>query len=284
MRNTVRARVVALLALAVVVLVVAGAFVLIGRDGEVSPRVAPLPTTTLPESEGPDDPLRILLAGDSVMVGLAPAIEAALDVPEVQDVRFILTPTVLRDPSVRFAWQQQMDDFEPDVVVMLVGVWEGEDDDRELAVAEDPDTARAWQISYGEEVLEPWTAEVTDQGAAVLWIGAPPVAHEDLMDYFASLNASIERVASRSLDTAYLSPDVLGTGWNDVPTELPVGNGATIRLRHVDGLHLCPPGSVLLAEQVVAWLDSVFETGSSDGWTTEAWIDDEELYPNHACG
>lgn len=282
-----RVRIVRLVVAFVLVAAVAAtaAFAVTGgwfTETAVSPRLVPMPTTTLPPDAEPEiEPLRVLLAGDSVMVGLAPAIEAALGSPDIEEVRFVLTPTVLRDPSVRFVWQQELEEFQPDVVVMLVGVWEGEDADRELALS--PEQAPQWREDYGERVVLPWLDLVAAEDTVVLWIGAPPVATAELSAYFESLNAAFAGVALEHLAMAYLEPDALGAGGEQFAEEITLPGGEVLRLRHIDGLHLCPAGAVAIASDVAGWLADQFDIAPAEGWQDGAWTEDQETFPADAC-
>ena len=89
---------------------------------------APTTTTTSVPPGGrqptPEDPLRVVLAGDSVMNGLAPAIATALNEGGDSQVQFDLAPSIARDTASRVLWQQQLDATSPDLVVMLIGTWE----------------------------------------------------------------------------------------------------------------------------------------------------------------
>ena len=248
------------------------------------PPTTPAPTTTTTEP-GPrrptaDDPLRIVLAGDSVMAGLAPALKAALETDGTSEVRFILTPSILRDPTVRFTWNQQLEEFNPEIVVMFVGTWESEVLRTGTgAASEDP----AWQGQYETNVLDPWLQLITSRGASVLWIGNPPVANDDANRAFAALNEAYAALPSRWPAVTYLpAQEALNgptPGFHDVITD---ADGIWVRTRQIDGLHLCADGAELLAERIVDELVAAFKANEAPGWESGSWRD-ADVFPAASC-
>ena len=113
--------------------------------GQASPE--PTESTEPPE---PVEPVRITLAGDSVMAGLAPTVEAALEATGDAEVEFVLTPSILRDATVRFTWSEQLEQFDPDVIVMFVGTWELGEVANAVGTSVGPDDP-AWQQAYQRE-------------------------------------------------------------------------------------------------------------------------------------
>jgi hypothetical protein len=244
--------------------------------------VAPA-TTTIAGPRVPDraHPLRIALAGDSVMAGLSPPIKAALEANGLATVKFILTPSILRDPAVRFTWNTQLNEFDPEVIVMFVGTWEG----GVVAKGANPDLTADpnWRASYERDVLDPWIQLITSRGASVVWIGNPIVKNDDANKLFGSLNAAFRDLPNRWESVEYLdsNPALNGSqpGYHDVVT---LGDGTLVRTRQVDGLHLCSGGAALLARVLLQDLQDGFHATAADGWERGAWTR-ESVYPPASC-
>ncbi|OWY59645.1 hypothetical protein B7486_73460, partial [cyanobacterium TDX16] len=103
---------------------------------------APTTTSTLPPGgrvPTAEDPLRVLLAGDSVMAGLAPAVTAAVESGGAADATFTLTPALPHQDLDWAGWQARLAELDPEVVVVLVGVWE-----RTFGTISDP----AWRAGF----------------------------------------------------------------------------------------------------------------------------------------
>ena len=274
-----------------VFLVAMVAGIAVGRslpDDRVVAAAAP-PTTVAPE------PVRVVLAGDSVMAGLVPAVEAALEPTGRATVDFVLTPALLRDPSIRFSWSQELERLDPDLVVMFVGTWE----DREIRLPGSPPTSAGaeagpdgtldpdspiWAGRYRAEVVDPWLDLITAGGARVLWIGAPPVPDPQRSAFFDDLNAVFSSLPDDWSQVTYLDPTrALGPGGLAFAETVVLPDGTVVRLRQVDGLHLCPSGAQLLAELVVGDLASQLGVPAAEGWQDQAWRTDVGLYPTEGC-
>ncbi len=263
----------------------------VSADPVEQPEVSESSGETVPD--GPvvtevEAPLRVTLAGDSVMAGLAPAVIAALEGGGDAEVEFILTPSVLRDATVRFTWSRQLESFDPDVVVMLVGTWELGEVTNGVGTSvttSDP----TWSEVYSEEILDPWIDLVTTGGARVVWLGAPAVATDEVSLLFADLNAAYRDLANRRDEVTYLdstgalagsgSSTATGSGFAATGTD---DQGRPVRLRQIDGLHLCPDGAVRLARALVEELESGRELSLPVGWESAGWRNDEE-YPRGNC-
>jgi hypothetical protein len=237
------------------------------------------PTSDAPASE----PLRITLAGDSVMAGLAPAVEAALEYEDAAEVEFVLTPSILRDATVRFTWEKQLEDFDPDLIVMFVGTWElGEVSNRVGTgfVPGDPE----WRQSYDQAVLDPWIELITGQGAEVIWLGAPAVESPEVDALFDALNEAYRGLVDRWPTVSYLDSSVAlagttGEGYVPIAT---TPEGEQVRVRQIDGLHLCPDGAVLLARAVVDHIAADYPVREAPGWPQGSWRNHSE-YPPQNC-
>lgn len=241
------------------------------------------PPPTAPPTTRRATPLRVVLAGDSVMAGLAPPVEAALEAGGEAEVRFVLTPTILRDPTVRFSWSRQLDEFDPDLVVMFVGTWESG-----LVEGSTPGlvpTDTAWRTTYERDVLDPWVQLITSRGADVLWIGNPIVRNPDSNRVFAVLNGAFADLPSRWPQVRFLDagPPLNGPDLAYHDTRL-LPDGRLVRTRQTDGLHLCPDGAALLGDAVVAAVADRYRIGVPSAWRDDpSWRDSPAVYPDASC-
>jgi hypothetical protein len=239
------------------------------------PRAAEVTTTTEPEwmsalgSNEPPDPnkLRVLLAGDSVMQNLAPAVSAALNGGGEAQTRFVIVSRLAGDASAQVAWQEELEEFEPDLVVALLGAWET------ISPAFQP-TEPGWPEQFAREAVDPFVEAATADGASLLWISVPRPRVRPLALGLATLGEQLRRSAERDervdfLDGSgpVLAPD--GT-WTEF---LPGPDGMPQRVRRIEeqGLHLCPDGVVRLAEPVLAWVVAQEEVPLADGWQQGDW-------------
>jgi hypothetical protein len=254
-------------------------------DGREAPARAdaPQPTsTTTDPGPTPDDPLHVVLAGDSVMAGLTPALLAGFERSGVVDARFVLTPSVLRDATVRFTWQRAVQEFEPDVVVMFVGTWELAEIGQGGGVSLLPDDD-GWLDAYENQVLDPWIDFLASAGAEVVWIGAPAVDNEEVNASFAELNSAFAAAAGRWDEVVFVDAGtVLGRPEDGYPGGDLAFLGQVVRARQVDGLHLCPDGAALLAAEVLSVVGERWQVPTPDGWQDGPWRSDP-AFPEPSC-
>lgn len=272
-------------ALPLAALVLAGC----ASDGSTAPATSTTAavTTTTVRAPSPDDPLRVVLAGDSVMAGLVPPLQAAFEETGAAEGRFVLTPSILRDPAVRFTWERQLEEFEPEVVVVLMGTWEAMIVEGAAAGAAAPGSDE-WVAGYRAELLEPWVDLLTAGGADVVWVGMPPVAEGEVAALLPALNAAFAGLADERDDLVYVPPGALtAPGGGPLGTADGAAGGAP--LRQVDGLHLCPAGAARLAADVLDVLAERHDLPLGGAWTHEAAWSAAEIspgtptYPPAAC-
>lgn len=246
----------------------------------------PTTTTTLPKGgrlPTPADPLRVVMAGDSVMAGLWPPVKMALEDGGAAEVRFVLTPSILRDPTIRFTWEQQLEEFKPEVIMMFVGTWESRQVEttagQKLSIG-DPQ----WRQSYETEVLDPWIHFISEHGAKVVWIGSPVVANDEANLLFYTLNQVFKDLPSRFPQVTYLdSASELQGPTPGFHAIIPSENGTPIRTRQLDGLHLCPDGAALVAKPVLQYFTDTWAVPLAFGWQNMNWRDDARVYPKASC-
>jgi hypothetical protein len=241
---------------------------------------APATTASVPpggRQPTAEDKLRVLLAGDSVMAGLAPAVATALNEGGQTEAMFALTPSIARDTATRVLWQNQLEDFDPDLVVMLIGVWERGSGDFEPG---DP----GWAPTYAADVLDPFAELVTSQGAQLLWIGMPAVEEPGATLQFVALNTEYRALAERNDSVEYLEGGDFLNGPNGSYTDrLPDAAGTLQRVRRTDGLHLCPAGSERLAIPVLEYVQQQWNVDIGFGWQNGPWREPPTLDKPEEC-
>jgi hypothetical protein len=249
-------------------------------SAEVRTTVAPPPpeppTTEAPTTTAPPRPRKVLLAGDSMAGNLAPALKAALASGTVTDVRFKLTPALQGDPPLRQSWERELPTFDPDVVVMFLGVWE---------TASAP--AHGWNLGTGRAayeagVIDPWVQLITSSGARVLWITHAPVQAKDLTDRLPVFNDVVQALPARWPQVEVVSATAALNGDDKAfRNSVPGPDGGRRRTRQIDGFHLCPEGAARLAAVLVDRLGGpVAEAGD---WASGSWRGDRQAFPAGKC-
>jgi hypothetical protein len=236
------------------------------------------PATPVPATE-PPRPLKVLMAGDSMMGGLAPALKALLNGSGQGDVRFKLTPVLHGDPTLQAAWARELPMFDPDYVVMFVGFWETVAARRSGYDVLDPvDRTR-----YEAEVLDPWVRFITSYGARVVWIRHSPVGSLEHGQRLATFEPLVAALPERWPEIR-LFPSISALNGTDEPTfhDTAVGpDGVRVRTRQVDGFHLCPDGAVRLAAALAGELGTTLP--GPPGWETGPWRNDPVAFPPGKC-
>jgi hypothetical protein len=207
----------------------------------------------------PEEPLRLLLAGDSMMRELGTSVED-------------LAPPDLTEPSIDyrvssglarpdfFDWPahlaETLDNDRPEAIVLLFGTNDYQDLELEgqgVVEAGSP----PWMAEYGRRV-----GLVMDllhrQGVTVHWIGLPPMRSSSFSQAMASLNATFAQQAASRPWVSYvdLGPTLAGPD-GGYAAYLP-GAGGDVGMRQEDGVHLSRAGSdraanVLLADIARRW-------------------------------
>jgi hypothetical protein len=240
-------------------------------------------TTTVPPPPGGrlptrDEPLRVLLAGDSLMADISLAVASTLNDGGRALVRLVAAPSVPRQEVTRSLWRQKLREFDPEVVVIMIGVWEGMATD---ALARHPLGSLEWEQDYRREALDPYLALLTSRGAEVLWVGMPPVLHERRQLEFSSMNRAVRQLSRESRDLTYIPGDQLlagpDGGWADV---LPGPLGNPQRVRRLDTTHLCPAGAERLARPVLRHIARRWAVPLAEDWPTRDW---RWVFPAEDC-
>jgi hypothetical protein len=267
-----------LVALAVVVAACAG------NDEPVASTVvpttaAPTTTTTLPPTTTTtitsEPATRVLLLGDSGMYDAEPALRAMFEATGATveigaGPGFGLTRLGVRQARAPYpdAWPPLVRDFQPDLSVVMLGVW-------------DVDFIRENGFAAYAAVVEDALAVLTANGGRVLWLGTPPGGPVS----FLYINPIYESVAATHPGVMFYG-DIDGSlrgPTGDVPVSFVDIDGSTVFLRKDDGWHFCEDGAERLASEVNR-LTVVhgLSVPAAEGWEDGDWRS-SELYRSAAC-
>jgi hypothetical protein len=217
----------------------------------------------------PEAPLRVLMAGDSLMADISLALASTLQDGGAARARLVAAPSVPRDDATRALWRQQLDQYDPEVIVVMIGVWEGMAED---ALAQQPLGSPAWERAYRTTLLEPYLVLLTSQGAEVVWVGMPPSQDPREQLEFSSMNRAVRNLAADDPQLTWVPGDEIlanpdGT-WTDV---LPGPRGTPHRVRRLDGIHLCAEGAVRLARPILGHLRQRWDVPLATDWPNGNW-------------
>lgn len=223
------------------------------------------PTTTAPVAASTAAPLRVLIVGDSVMDNVAEALVPALEPTGAATVSHQWLLGLTRDAASRHEVRRAVAEGDPDVVIVLMGVWE-------LEPVADEVSAPGWAARYGEEVLDPFVDEVTARGAQVLWLGMPATSDPTVTAGLDVLDAAYRELDRRDPRVWFVDLGSVLDGPTGAYAEARPGAGGVLeRVRQTDGLHLCPQGTVRAVRVVLDRLEAQWGVEAAPGWEAGAW-------------
>ncbi len=219
--------------------------------------------TAAPAGAAPT-PQRVTILGDSVMVDGSPGIQAILETTRAVTVARRAFPGY---GLTRANWQvdftRVLDDTKPTGVAILLGGW-------------DLDAAAADPAGYAATVGQVMDL-LTSKGAQVAWIGElPGDARFENEAKRRNLNSIVASVAATHPQVHYVSADATFDGPNgQYAMFLPGANGRLVRVRKVDGQHLCPDGAARLGQLVYDTLRQPLALPApARRWQSGAWRQD----------
>jgi hypothetical protein len=242
-----------------------------GSDEPASPTTSIAPTTTTL----PTGPTRVLFLGDSVLFDASPALEAAFQATGATTfAQGALGSGLLRTDAYdwRVQWPLLIAEHRPDLVVVLTGAWD--------LLTDDAGTA-AWAArvrAAADEVIGLAAAA----RAKALWLGFPRVREAEADRLIPRLNELLgEALRAAGPDAFYVdSTSALGGGDASAYVESEAG----VRIRKMDGRHLCPEGARRLAAAALAAASAWWQVPpATAGWQTGSWQADERYSPTAGC-
>jgi hypothetical protein len=226
------------------VLAVVVALLALVACGDDDPSTAPTTTTTTPATTttAAEEPVDVLVLGDSVTAEVAQALTAALG----ERSTFLLQPHLPRTPGEQAVLRRQIEERDPEVIVFQVGHWE------RLKLLGDFAAGRFLEEgTYRPELVDPTLALLEESGAHVVWLSPIPIRDAEESAFVQTLADDFRAAVDAGTDAEWLDvrPSITPDGF----TEVLDGE----QVRRSDGIHLCPVGQVLVAGAVLTRLQEI---------------------------
>jgi hypothetical protein len=199
------------------------------------------------------EPLRVLIVGDSFMESVGASLERAfLDTGVMAPTRYYKPATGLARPDV-YSWPaaltQSVADFQPEVVIVMLGGNDGQNLVQTGTGAPLEFGSEAWLAEYHLRVDAAMDAVA---GARLYWLGMPAMRDAHFGARAQVLNSVYEAEAAAHpgatfLPTWALFADAAGA----YQAYLPDAAGETQRMRADDGVHFTRAGADRLAAVVL---------------------------------
>ena len=219
------------------------------------------PTTVPPDPKEPTAaaPLRVLIVGDSIGLDLGGPLQSDLAGTGVVNVALdARESTGLTRPDY-FNWAAELTSdlkaAQPQVVIIMIGANDAQDF---LGPPDVPYTSPQWNTLYAERVTQ-FMQIAGGGGAAVVWVGMPPMQNPGLNGQMSDVNAVVQQQAVKAHPpVTYLSTDhSLGTPQGGYTAFVTNGAGQVVNVRAPDGTHLTSGGGQVVAQQVIGELQSL---------------------------
>ncbi len=197
------------------------------------------------------EPVRILVAGDSLMGWIGPAIDAALgDRPIAITEDWEVGSGLARPDVINWPAQlaQDMTDLDPEVVVLGFGGNDAQDmstDDGVVKVG-----TEAWQDEYQRRVAQLLTA-VEGPNRTVYWIGLPITTRANIEEAAPAMAAAVQTEISARPWAHYVDTRELLAPDGEYVTYLPDASGTPVKVREGDGVHPNLAGAKVMVRPLV---------------------------------
>jgi uncharacterized protein len=221
-------------------------------EGPVAASVLRTPT--------PSNKLRVAVIGDSLSLGLGPAIQRSMN-PSVARVLSLGRQSSGLSREDYFNWQagmrQIVEEFRPDLVFVMLG-----SNDAQAQISRDgtsiPVGSAQWVEGYRERAAD-LLGEATRAGTHVVWVGIPIVEERQRWDFYRRVNDIYRDTASADPLATYVDT------WT--PFESRDGgytafvrneHGDLEEVRASDGVHFTPSGYAFLGRLAIRAADQAF--------------------------
>jgi hypothetical protein len=224
------------------------------------------PTTTVPTERrvSASDPLRMYIAGDSMVGQFGPMLELRAEdaAPVDAEVRYEFESGLTRPDFIDWPAElsSTLSTFDADVVVLFFG---GNDaQDIRIEGVWEPFGTDAWIAEYRSRVGG-LMSELDAGGRDVYWMGMPVVSSETFQERVDVLNDVYQSEAELFDNVHYVASAPVFSGPDGGYSEyLPDADGDVVDMRLNDGIHLTTDGGILLAAEVWEQVAAAWDLGS----------------------
>jgi hypothetical protein len=219
------------------------------------------PTTTTKLSFTAAQPLRIFLAGDSLMIEVGHAFTRKSEsVASIDLYRINKVSSGFVNPDF-YDWPKQLREtvaeYKPMVTVMMFGGNEKVPMDINGTKVQ-PFTPE-WNAEYIKRITEAIKIS-TDAGAIVIWVGMPIMRSDKFSETARTLNGMFEQVCEANPDAYYLDAYALFSDADGkYSAYLPDSSGEMQLVREDDGIHFTAAGGDRVVEALMDMLSNSYE-------------------------
>ena len=199
-----------------------------------------------------EDPLRVMYAGDSIMEGLAPVLDADLkDSGLVTSAQSTKQGSQLSSPA-QLNWCDEVEKtfvaFQPDAVVVELGAGDFFPSMVDGEILEPGiDGWEEWMTG----LVDGFVRKLSETGAQIYWLSVPLLKDDKDGVGRDTFDRVLETVADDWPNLHYV--DIAGVIGGDGTTYSPTirqADGQLVEVRTADGIHLAPAGNALVADLV----------------------------------
>jgi peptidoglycan/LPS O-acetylase OafA/YrhL len=209
----------------------------------------------------PDDPLRVLLVGDSLAFDAEPGIRAALEATGEVVTRGanVAGFGLLQPYDWRREWPVLLAEVEPELVIAMWGGWD------------EPYLEEEGLAAY-ENLLDEAIDVLTSTGARVLFVGIPEgVDREGTSFPRETLTAHRDLPSRHPGVVQFLDSDPVISPEGEFTSHLEGPTGPE-RVRKRDGVHICPAGSARFGRAIVDAVTPAWRLAPPDpAWRAGDW-------------
>lgn len=235
-----------------------------GERGPGAQRGPVSSVTTVPARRVPTprDPLRVWMAGDSLMGEIAQSYEESTSsINDVSVSNSVQIGTGLARPDV-YDWPaavtREVAEANPDVVVLIFG----SNDDQDMMVNGHRVAlgTAAWEAEYAQRVNQVMAA-VASPNRTVIWLEAPPTVRPKINRTYAVIDQVLTSAAAAhpGVRLVNLAPPLSPNGVFD--QYLAGRSGQPVEVRDPDGVHLTLAGAALVTPLIAAIVRQQWHTG-----------------------
>ena len=206
-----------------------------------------------------EDPLRILIVGDSTMDAVGTAMLRELSTTGLTDARLdFRVSTGLSRPDF-FDWPTHIREIRDAEATEVVVIMVGANDAQPILVDGDVEQhgSDRWFAAYRQRVAT-LLDETTTDGSWVIWIGQPVMRNDPYNERLTGLNALYAEEAARYPNAVFIDPRPATSAEDgSYIAYLPDADGNQELIRQTDGVHLTPDGGERIAPLVIEEINRV---------------------------